>query len=377
METTTKTPATETAPVIPAAPPAEENKGPLTPEQVDAVVGNLLKPKVSNLPEIQKQKPAAKQDKPKEPEAKFESDADKNFAALRKKAEEAEKRASEREAELTKVREEYDTFKKNPVPKEYEEKLTAAEKRAQELQANLRIADLARDPEFQGKYNKPIEASVRVMSNLFVEVGADAAEIKTAIATWNEEQFSDWADMLPAAKRLRFNAAYQKAIELDMQRNQELADSETTWTNIQKQRQTEAENNQKQYLASLKSERNSVFAEIEATHKELLADPDIRRQTEEMLDRAIGADGKGLSTRDMLSSLAHTHTLAHHFKRVEGERAKLVEENAALKAKLEERDTFIKGVNGSIPVPSGSAPSQSAADVDSIVGKLLRPSVRV
>ena len=119
-----------------------------------------------------------------------------------------------------------------------------------------------------------------------------------------------------------------------------------------------------------------MFAEIEATHKELLADPDIRRQTEEMLDRAIGADGKGLSTRDMLSSLAHTHTLAHHFKRVEGERAKLAEENTALKAKLEERDSFIKGVNGSIPVPSGSTPSHSAADLDSIVGKLLRPTVR-
>ena len=112
METTTAKPATETTPAIPAAPPAQETKGPLTPEQVDAVVGNLLKPKVSSLPEIQQQKP--KQDKPKEPEAKVESDADKNFAALRKKAEEAEKRAAERENELTKVREEYDTFKRIP-----------------------------------------------------------------------------------------------------------------------------------------------------------------------------------------------------------------------------------------------------------------------
>jgi len=374
IEAPTETkPATETSA---ATPPPAETPSVMTPEQVDAVVGNLLKPKVTKLPEIQQQQPAKPKEKPPEKAPdKPADDKEINFANLRKKAEESEKRAAEREAELTKIREEYDTFKKNPIPKEFEEKLTAAEKRALEADERASRADLSESPAFQAQFQPGIQEAAGIMVEELKELGVEPADINSAIASWNKEQFAEWADSMPALSRDRFLRAHTEAVNLDAKRSRALADHRKTRASLDEQNRNAQKQQQEQYFASLKSERDSVFAEIEASHKELLADPDIRRQTGEMLDRAIGADGKGLSTRDMLSTLAHTHTLAHHFKRVEGERQKLSDELTEAKKTLAERDSFIATLNGSTPVPSGTTPPDKA-DVDSIVSKLLRPTVK-
>ena len=275
------------------------------------------------------------------------------------------------------MREEYDTFKKNPVPKEFAEKLTAAEKRAQEADDRASRADLNDSPSFQAQYQPGIQEAAGIMVEELKELGIDSKEINSAIASWNKEQFAEWADSMPSLSRDRFLRAHTEAVNLDARRTRALADHRATRTKLEEQSKAEQQQTQKQYFDGLKAERNSVFSEIESTHKELLADADIRRQTEEVLDRAIGADGKGLSTREMLSTLASTHVLAHHFKKVDADRTRLTEELAAAKKTLEERDAFIKSVNGSTPVPSGTAPNNSQADVDAMVNSLLHPVIGV
>jgi hypothetical protein len=376
MEATTLEPETPVvaAPVIETAvKEAQAPKAPLSTAEVDAMVGNLLKPVVIKN-SLRPTKPTHPE---KQPDKKPEDDKETNFANLRKKVEEYEKTTKEKEAEITKIRDEYENFKKNPVPKEFHEKLTAAEKKAQEADDRLALVSLRESPSFQAKFEPGIQSAAKVMIAELKKLEIDQSEITAALSKWDEAQFDDWASSMSSTASKRFLDAYGEAVRLDAKRTEELSKPNETKSAMDAQLAESREGEAKRHFNSLKADRDNVFNELDSTHKDVMADADIRKATQAALDRAIGADGgNGLTQREILSNVAHTHLLAHHFKKVDTERAKLAEENAALKAKLEERDSFIKGVNGSIPVPSGSASSQSSADVDSIVAKLLKPSVR-
>jgi len=372
---TIEPPVTEAKPaeVVPAQPT------PAAPAKVD--VSAFLNPKVVKDGEVitPPPTPAKKQDAPApaatpEPVAKPPSDQEVNFAKLREKAEKAEKKAQELEAQYQKALSDYEEYKKNPVPPEMVEKLTAAEKRAQELQQHLRTADLARDPEFQAKYAKGIEVSMKTMGEVLTGAGVDAADVKRAINSWDEDALATLAENLSPGQRLRFNAAYQKAVELDTQRTVELQDSDRTWGELQKQRQAAHEAQQKSYFDSLKNDRNSVISELLEQQAEVLKDEEVRKQTEQLLDRAAGLNGDKMQPKEVLKTLAATHVLAHHFKRVDAERTQLKEELEATKKTLAERDQFIAGLSGSTPSPSPTNGELKPAGVK-VSSLLLNPKV--
>jgi len=372
---TIEPPVTEAKPaeVVPAPTPA-------APTKVD--VSAFLNPKVVKDGEVitSPPAPAKKQDAPApaattpEPAAKPPSDQEVNFAKLREKAEKAEKRAAELDAQYQKALQDYEEYKKNPVPPEVAEKLTAAEKRAQELQKQLRAADLVRDPEFQAKYSKGIESSLKTMGELLIGAGVDAAEVKRAINVWDEDTLDSLAGNLSGGNRRRFDAAFQKAVGLDAERSMELQDSDNTWNELQKQRQAAMEAQQKSYMDSLKSDRNSVISELMEQQAEVLKDEEVRKQTEQLLDRAAGLNGDKMQPKEVLKTLAATHVLAHHFKRVDAERTQLKEELEATKKTLAERDEFIKGLSGSTPSPSPTNGELKPAGVK-VSSLLLNPKV--
>lgn len=362
-------------------PPANLSPAGKTPEQIEQTVNALFSPKVAGVPEKHKAAPVAKE-QPKEKEQEQKKSHEESFAELRGKYEASEKAVKEweakygtRDAEAKKTLEEFESYKKNPIPKEFEEKLIAAEKRAAEYQQRLRTVDLARDPEFQAKYDTPMQVAMKNMAQMLVDSGISQEEVTSAVRNWNEGQFSEWFDGMQPAQKLRAMAQYQRVIDLDTAKQAELSDSERVSQNLSKQREEQAQAMQKQYLDNLINARKSVLDKVREEQKDKGITDEIWKQTEQLLDGAIGVNGTKVDPQSVMQVIANTHILSHHFQRVDAERIKLAEELEAVKKTLVERDEFIAKQSGSTVVP-GSLSTKTTDNADEIVNKLLKPQVK-
>jgi hypothetical protein len=362
-----------------------------------ALVSSLLRPTVTpkdspapvKAPET-KAEPVAKVESTKaepvksEPEKK-PTEQEMNFAKLRESKEAADKLAAEREAaikakeeELGKLRTEYETFRKNPVPKEFEEKLTAAEKRAQELDAHLRVAALARHPDFQRKYNDGIKQQVDAMAAMMKQAGVEAPEIQTVLSRWDTTRMSEIHDSLDRPSQIRFAGLWSRAEELDNQRLAELADADRTYGEIEKQQKTAMEKAQADYIDGLKREKGAILTELEGSQEIFKNDPALRSEVEGLIDRAARLNGEPMTPGQILRSLANSHVLARHFERVQKEKGELADKLAATEKTLAERDEFIKKLNGSIPSPGESTGTATAGDEKKVLlSKLVHPTLSI
>ena len=372
-------PPTEVVKPVEAA-PVMETKAPeaVAAAEQDALVQTLLRPTVAKIGEVKPPAQAKKEEvKKEEPRAKVETDADRNFAALREKADAAEKRAIEHEARIKAITEEYETFKKQPVPKEFEERLTKAEQERANFQKELQAAALARDPDFQQKYAVPIDGAIKRMSAAFVAAGADQKEVNAAIAQWNEGQFNDWMESMPATQKLQAQAAYMRAVELDTQRSAELANADQGWQELQKGRAAEQERATKQYMDGLRAEKKSIIEELMTTQPIFKDDPALQKEVETLIDETAGLNGTRRNPRQILESVAKSQVLARHFQRVDKERGEALAKVTELEAKLKERDDFIAAQSNSSPTINPTGAKATQADTDAAVNALLHPKVRV
>lgn len=370
----------ETPPATPAAetpPPRVDIQSLLRPTIVKD--GKVMNPAVKEAPK--EKAPDAPKDgkeaKEQPKEAPKQTDADKNFAAIRAKLEEAEKRHAEYEARIKNVTEEYETFKKNPVPKEYEERLTKAEKERQEYQERLRVTDLSRDPAFQRKYNEPISAAMEAMTAAATAAGIDAKEVQQAINGWNEDRFGEWLESMPPREKLRFQSAYGRAMELDTARNQELANSEQAMAELEKSRAGEHEAAQKRYLDALKDDKKAILSDLAEKQEIFKTDEGLRKEVEGLLDKSAGLNGEKLSARQMLGMIANAHVLARHFQRVEKEKGELAVQLEAAQKELESQKKILADMNGSfLPInPTGGAKT-GKEEASDIVNAILKPKIR-
>lgn len=362
----------------PAAAPAVDIQSLLKPSIIpkgQTTPINNPAPKAEAPPEAKKETP---KDASKEPakEKPAENTPEHSWAELRKKSEAAEEARKALEVEHAKLREEYESFKKNPVPKEVHEKLTAAEKRAQEMQSELRAAALHRDPDFQRKYNEPIKGAMDRMEAVAVAAGIDPKEVKAAFASWNVEAFGQWAEAMTPGQKWDLQAAYQEAVRLDNERNRELSDAERAYEEREKARMGEQEKIKKQRADSLRGETNAIMEELLGSQEIVKSDESLRGEVLGLMERAAGLNGDQMTSKQILANLAKGHVLARHFERVEKERAELTEKLASVEKTLAERNEFIKSINGSIPTPGPTQAMKSAGDEKELVNKLLHPSVR-
>lgn len=374
-----------------AEPPPAEVKTPVetksAPDQ-DAIVQSLLKPVVTGQPNVKKQPtpepskeeakvPEVKTAEVKKPEeAKPQTDIDRNIVALREKAERLEKEHRDATERLKAISDEYETFKKNPVPKEFEERLNATAKERDEYRQQLRAADLARDPDFQRKYTDGIKTSLERMISTAVSGGAEQAEIQRAVSEWNVDKLGEIAESLPIGRKMEFQAAFTRAVELDGERSRELANAEQGWQEIQKTRQADQERAQKQYLESLRGDKKAVLSELLEKQDIFKSDAELQKETESLLDRAAGLNGEKLNARAVLSMVANSHVLARHFQRVDKERTELATKVEEQTKKIAELEEFIKGVNGSIPAPGPTKGQQTGQPDEAFLNSLLHPSIR-
>lgn len=357
------------------APPA------ITPPAVspDDVAVSLLRPTVKQDGETKVSTLAVKEVKEVKaaapvaaPEQKKDT-KDENLANLRKKMEEAEAARKAKEEELTTLRTEYETFKKAPpVPKEYEEKLTAAEKRAQDLDSLVKVAALAKHPQFIQKYDVPIRGAVEQVHTALIESGLDKGEVAQAIAKWDKGKFDEWEETMAPSARRKFSAGLLEAEKLDTQRTQELQQAEQTWESMQKEEASKGEASKKAYLESLEKDRDAILEE----EKDSLSDEAIRKETLDLMNQAAGLQGaKKLAPREVLKHIVRAHVLTKSLAAEKAQREALTAEVATLKAAVEERDNQIKGISNANPNLAPKLTQQNGS-VDDVVSRLLKPVVR-
>jgi len=375
-----------------AEPPVTESK-PTPAEDRAATVGSLLRPTVirdgitvvpAKPPEPLKEVVKEEKKEPPAPEVKKEEpkkedpkpDAKQSWEELRKGREAAEALAKQHEADLLRTREEFETYKKQPVPKEYEEKLTKAEQRALELQQKLVAYDLTQEPEFQ-RISSGIQEAVQELASYIVDSGIPVSEVNAAIARWDEGQLYEWKEQMTPGAKLRFDEAFSTAIRLDRERTKKMQNAPQTMAEIQKARAAEQEQARKQHMDTLRGDAKSVLDELLEKQQIVKEDPALQAEVSALLERATGLNGERVSTRKILSDLASAHVLARHFQRVDKERGELAEKLAAAEKTLAEREEFIKKLDSSTPNinPTGASKVSTKPDA-AFIDSILHPVVK-
>lgn len=288
------------------------------------------------------------------------SDKEHNMAELRKAREAAEEARKALEAEHNKLKTEFEEFRNKPseLPEDVKGKLSKAEqleKELQEARQRLRQTDLAQDPEFQAKYNKPIMDRITTMGQTALAAGVSEADWKNAVANWDENQFGEWSESMPPAQRVKFMAAWTAAVDLSQQQQAELKNADTALQELQKKRQADQEQQQKQYFTQNEQLAKTVMSEFikPETLKEY---EDLGPAAEAILMKAARHE---LTAKDIFTQLAGNQVLA---RVVPKQAARITELETALAErdkKIAEQDAFIANQAGA--VPRGDAAGSSAA----------------
>lgn len=368
-------------------PPPLDPSGAPTPEQKDAIL-KMFKPR--GKVEMPKETP---KETPKEPvkEAEVKTEAvvekkepakidepnpnvEKNLAALRIKAETAEKAHAEAASERDRLRAEYEEYKKKPAPEEVLKELEEVRKQKDLYQKRLQVADLQRDPEFNDKYDKPIRSGMQQMVDILTASGIAKEDAVKAVPAWNKTQFAEWMDTMGPVEKLEFGAAMQQVVTLYGQKQAELENAEQTWQGLTKQREEASKAQQEAYKASLKADIAEALKEAAETPlgKE---HADVLKEAQTLVERAAGINGERLSNREMLGLISKAHLLATGFQKQSATLAERDAKIAELEKTLGERDAFIKEQHGSIPSPSGTK-GETKVDRKALAKSFLNPVIR-
>lgn len=318
-------------------------------------------------------KEAAKVDEVKPEVVKTEATKPENFAALRQAKEASEKAHADAMAELAKIRTEMEELRKKPAPEEFIKELEMTKKEKAEYQKRLREADLARDPEFNAKYDNAIKGAMSEMVNVAVASGVDRKEATAAVSAWNEGQFAEWLGGMSEIDKLKFGANLQRAVTLYQEKEGEIANADQTYQKLQQQREEQAKQQMEQ-------RQSGLSADIEANLKELAETPlgkdhtDLLTETRTLLRRAGGLEGERIDNKTLLGMVGKSLLLARGFERQEKALAEKVEKITELEKTLAERDAFIKELNGSTPPINGSLPAKKQ-DAKAAARAILNPVI--
>lgn len=278
------------------------------------------------------------------------NDKEHNLAELRKAREAAETARKVLEEEHAKLKTEFEAFKtKAPeLPEDVKGKLTKFEElqqQAEELRKTIRQTDLSRDPEFQAKFNQPIQDRIGVMGQTALAAGVSEADWKNAVANWNEDQFAEWSEAMTPVQRVKFTAAWTAAVDLYQRQQSELKNADQVVQELQKKRQADAEAQQKQYFTQNEQLARSVIAETikPETLKEY---EDLGPAAEAIAMRAARHE---LPAKDIFQQLIANQVLARVVPK-QAERIKELEATLAERdKKITEQDAFIANQAGSVP----------------------------
>lgn len=306
-------------------------------------------------------KPEAKPDGHKTPE--------ESWAELRKKAEAAEKALEAEKSERARLAAEYEEFKKNPVPKEFAEKLTQTEKEKEEIRKQLQAAALERDPGFKKEYDDRINANAQDMMGYLTASGADQAEAKRAIAQWNEQYFADQLEQMVGPAKVKFQAAWFEAERIFREKQAKLANADQEW----KQRETAMAEQQKmqaaQHEAYLKSQESEMFKELFSVEG-LRENQELQKAAKE----AVAASYQ-FTPKEIMHRIATATLLATSVQQKDAALKELQAKYDELKKKADTDEAFIKNQGSAVPRLSPTDAPVSSDERAKIVHSLLHPRI--
>lgn len=360
-------------------PPPLDPSGAPTPEQKDAIL-KMFKPRGKvEMPKETPKEPVKEAEvkteavvEKKEP-AKIDEpnpNVEKNLAALRIKAETAEKAHAEAKALADKLQSEMEELRKKPAPDNVLQELEETRKQKALYQKELQVAALQRDPEFIDKYDKPIRSGMQQMVDILTASGIPKEAALKAVPAWNKTQFAQWIQEMGEVEKLEFGAAMQQVVTLYSQKNAELENSEQTLQGMITRRTEEAKAHQESQKASRKQTIEDLIKEASETPlaKE---HPEVIKEVKALIERA----NEELSDKEILGFVGKSVLLA---KGIQNQEAKLAEREAKiaeLEKTLGERDAFIKEQHGSIPSPSGTK-GETKVDRKALAKSFLNPVIR-
>lgn len=290
----------------------------------------------------------------KPPEAK-PNDKEENMANLRKAREAAEAAKKTLEEEYAKLKTDYEEFKSKAPELPEDVKAQLAEREA--LRQRVRQVDLASDPEFQAKYNKPIMERISMMGQLAIAAGVPEAEWKKANAEWDRKQMAEWSEGMDPLQKIQFNTAWMAAENLWQEQQTELKNADTTYQELQKKRQADAEAQQKQYFSQNEQLAKSVIGETikPETLKEY---EDLGPAVENIVLQAARHE---IPAKDIFQQLAANQVLARVTKKQASRIEELEKTLAERDKKITDLDAFV--ANNAAGVPRGDAAGASGAAV--------------
>ncbi len=365
-------------------PPKVETKvEPKIPAERQQVASDFLRPKVqvdgivSKAPEPE---PAKKADEPTKVEDKKPEPPDpreNNLAELRKMRDEARKQHEEatkaletEKAERARIAAEYEEFKKQPAPKEVTERLTTLEQQNSKLDQELRASALERSPSFRKEFNDRINANAKSMLDLMTAAGVEPAEATRAITKWDEDYFASASEGMTAPQKIKFQAAWMQAEQIESDRRAALANADTEWKKREQQQQQEWKVQQEQGLANLKSEQEALFREL-GEQEHLKGNPELLKAARESVDASYA-----MPPKEIMRHIAAARLLSENVKIKDAEITKLKTDYDELKKKHDEAEAFIANQNGGTARISPTDAAEKPEDRKAKAKSFLFPDVR-
>lgn len=294
--------------------------------------------------EAEKPKHETTPETPKTEVPKMSENARQSFARIERERDEARQKVETFDAELKTLRAQQE--KAAEALKRAEE----AERRATELSQQLRTVSLERDPEFIGKYDKPRETRFKNLVELAKSSGVEG-DVERALKNGDSERIEEIREALPIHQRAAFDAHFTAIANIDFERQEALKNAEITSKQFEERRNKQLQETSAKYVQENVQAAESTIEELFGLIPQLKDDDELGAQLRSTLHAAAGATEQSANwdTKQILKGIGLS-VVQDKVIKVQGaclqqkdeEIKSITEERDKLKKELEERDAFIK-----------------------------------
>lgn len=299
--------------------------------------------------------------------------AEKKATELESKLSESQKKITEMEAQLAELPQTKEAAAK--LQQQIEEREEALQKLNQEFQHSreeLKAANLQRDPEFVEKFEKGREFHVNQIRDLAATRSVPENDVLRALQGGNEDRLAEIREQLTPGQQRRWDVTLEKLEALEIEKQQELQDSDKAWERLQEGRRKQAMKSRAELYEAHRAMGAEIINGIRESVPFFREDKELQQQVSEIAEAVAG--GKGADQWDS-KKLIGTAVAVPVLMRVNALQAKKIEEETAsreavekerdeLKKKVEDQDEFIKQKYGSIDFRQPAAKNDSNGEWD-------------
>lgn len=287
--------------------------------------------------EAPKVTPPTEEKKPEDPPIKHNAE---HFKVVLTRAETAEARQKELEAELEKLR-------TTPPPEiatklsDYEKRLEVSEKERDELRGKVRAVDVTLDPKFNEEFTQPVIKAQQSVLELLLRGGATKEDAETAVATWSDDKFSEVTASMPEIQKRRVDAAILETERLARARAEQIKTPE----DYQARRRQQDEEHMKRAVSERERTANEIFTGLINSTPALNGEE--YKPLRETVNKELARAAKGeIGVKELMGKIAQAEVLTIA---LQGQHAALEEQAKEIEALKKERDelnAFVKANGG-------------------------------